>query len=345
MVGAICQELVLQQQFLNGNEIETIYFGGGTPSLLSKAEILQIWLQINDLFDVSPTVEVTFECNPDDITPSYLLDLRQTPVNRLSIGVQSFRDADLQFMNRAHTSNEATRCIEDAQKIGFDNLTVDLIYGTPGMSDTAWKANIDQLLALNVPHLSCYALTVEPQTALDYFIKKGTAQPVDDEQAERQFILLVEWLTAAGYRHYETSNFALPSFESRHNSSYWKGTPYLGIGPSAHSYLPGIRQWNIANNAAYLKSIHSSVIPFEREELSLIDQYNERVMVGLRLDEGVQLEQLQSDFGTFAKYFEEAMQQWIIDDYAETKKGAIRLTKAGKFLADGIAASCFLEEE
>lgn len=255
MVQAILREIQLQQNYLDGLAVSSIYFGGGTPSILPEEDLQALLQALHQHFNITPDAEITLEANPDDLTAAKLAALKAAGINRLSIGVQSFHEEDLQWMNRAHNSQQATQCITLAQAAGFENITIDLIYGGPTLSDEGWAANVQQAIALKVPHLSCYALTVEAGTALDHFIKKKKMAAVDTDKAARHFEQLMQWMQAAGYEHYEISNFALPGWHSRHNSSYWQGKSYLGIGPSAHSFNGTSRQWNIANNTAYILSL------------------------------------------------------------------------------------------
>ncbi len=344
MVSAILRELVLQKDYLEGEPLETIYFGGGTPSLLSQRDLDLIFGEIFKYYPIAAQpLEVTLEANPDDLNLLKINELKQSPVNRLSIGVQSFSEEDLRFMNRAHNASEALASIQDAQAAGFENLTVDLIYGSPTTSHEQWEKNLETVFALRIPHLSSYCLTVEPKTALAHQIKKGTARPVEDEHAARQFEFLVEQTTRAGYEHYEISNFAQLGWHSRHNSSYWQGKKYLGIGPSAHSFNGYSRQWNVANNAAYIRSLQAGELPFELEVLTPTQRYNEYVMTGLRTSLGCNLLKI-SKLG-FEEYFAEGAKQFLADGTMERFGDVYRLTASGKFLADGIAAELFAEGE
>ena len=274
MVKAICKEAELRSTYLS-EKIETIYFGGGTPSLSTKLEVSSTIEKMKELFEVGADAEITLEANPDDITEENVLGWKEAGINRLSIGIQSFFEDDLQWMNRAHSASQAFQCIELVQSYGFNNITIDLIYGTPYLDDKKWEQNIRTALSLNIPHLSCYALTVEPKTALAKMIATHKSADVDADKQARHFLILTEQLAAAGFEQYEISNFSLPGFRSRHNSSYWQGKPYLGLGPSAHSFNGKSRQWNIANNALYLKSVEEGIIPFEEEVLTESQQLNE----------------------------------------------------------------------
>lgn len=344
MVAAICRELALQKDYLEGEPLETIYFGGGTPSLLSQRDLDFIFGEIFRHYPISAQpLEVTLEANPDDLTALKINELRQTPVNRLSIGVQSFSEEDLRFMNRAHNASEALSCIQNAQQAGFENLSIDLIYGSPTTSHEQWAANLETVFNLKIPHLSCYCLTVEPKTALAHKIKKGEAKPVEDEYGARQFEFLMEKTAAAGYEHYEISNLALPGHYSRHNTSYWQGKKYLGVGPSAHSFNGISRQWNVANNAQYIRSLETGELSFEMETLTPVHRYNEYVMTGLRTEWGCNLLKIK-ELG-FEVEFAEGARQFLEDGTMERNGDIFRLTPAGRFLADGIAAELFAEGE
>lgn len=349
LLQAMLRELELRRDYLGAEPIETIYFGGGTPSLLDTDDLARLFEQMHQLFTIAPHAEVTLEANPDDLTDAKIEALRQTPVNRLSIGIQSFSDADLQFMNRAHNSAEASRCIQTALAAGFDDLSIDLIYGTPTMSDAQWVANIEAVLAHDVPHLSCYCLTVEPQTALDHFVKKGKAPAVNDAQATRQLAYLMERLKAAGYEHYEISNFAKPGRYSRHNTNYWTGEPYLGIGPSAHSFDGRSRQWNVANNALYIRALAQEntdlTALFEKEILTPSQRYNEYVMTTLRTQWGCRLERIRAIEEAFEEHFLQEVATFLEDGTVQRNGDVFCLTQQGKFLADHIASELFWIED
>jgi len=344
LVAAICKEAILRKAFLQGS-IDTIYLGGGTPSLLSDLELDLILHTLKENYTVSPTAEITLEANPDDIHAEKLHHWYKIGINRLSIGIQSFFEEDLQWMNRAHNAVQAKHCIELAQSAGFHNLTIDLIYGTPGLSDERWKQNIETALSLGIPHISCYALTVEPNTALDHMIRKGKKEEVDTDHQATQFNILTQTLQGAGFEHYEISNFAKPGYRSNHNSSYWKGQPYLGLGPAAHSFDGHlIRQWNISNNTLYINSLQQGIIPFESETLTSVQRINEYLMTSLRTIEGISLNFLEKNWGEermhevlkAAEIFLERKDMILKDDH-------LILTQQGKFLADGIAADLFVE--
>jgi oxygen-independent coproporphyrinogen-3 oxidase len=342
MVAAMLAELDMQAAYLSEKTLGSVYFGGGTPSLLELRELEQIFSKINSLYRLDPGAEITLEANPDDLTTEKLRDLKNyTPVNRLSIGIQSFDDTDLQWMNRAHSARHARACLDDALATGFDDLSIDLIYGAPPTSDTQWADNLRIAFEYKIPHLSCYCLTVEEGTALGTFVRRGQQPPVDEEKAARQFEYLTTNAAAQGYDHYEISNFALPGRHARHNSSYWFGEPYLGIGPSAHSFDGASRQWNIANNALYIKAIAEGRLPFEREVLTTTQRYNEYIMTSLRTMWGVDPKRIAQIGAGFEAYFLQAVRPFCEQGQVEEAAGKYRLTAAGKFLADGIAAELF----
>jgi oxygen-independent coproporphyrinogen-3 oxidase len=344
LLEALKAEITLQKHYLDGQTIETIYFGGGTPSLLSSEEIMKIWDVIETSFPNQDLKEVTLEANPDDLSKDYLKALKSTPINRLSIGIQSFHDKDLQYMNRAHNAKEADYAVKTAQDAGLDNISIDLIYGTPTMTDKEWLQNIQTALALNVTHISSYALTVEPKTALAHAIEKGKTKEPDNSQTAYQFEQLMQSLTTAGFEHYEISNFALPDKYAIHNTNYWKGKHYLGLGPSAHSYNNKSRQWNVANNAAYIKSILAErKVPFEIEQLSFENRFNEYVMISLRTMWGADLNYMASNFGVdITEDFLNNCKEFVEEGKMETKGQNVVLTPKGKLLADGIASELFI---
>ena len=340
-VDALLKEIQLQSTYLPSEPVNTIYFGGGTPSLLSIDELTSILQTLRQTFTVAADAEVTLEANPDDIVEEKLKDWKQVGINRLSIGVQSFFEEDLRWMNRAHTAQQAIGNLQLARQY-FDNITIDLIYGTPTLPDEKWQHNVQQAIALGITHLSCYALTVEPGTALAHMINKHKTIDVNTEDQARQFLLLMNWMQAAGYEHYEISNFALPGKRSRHNSSYWQGASYLGLGPSAHSFNGESRQWNIANNALYIKSLKEDKVPFEVEHLTSTQRLNEYIMTSLRTMEGLNLEYVITGFGEkAANKLKQEAQQFIETGKMQLNNGYLQLTKEGKLFADGIAAELF----
>ena len=342
LISALKKELHLRKNELGEIAIETIYFGGGTPSLLTIDELNDIFEFIYSSYTVVPSAEVTLEANPDDLSINYIIALSTTKVNRLSIGIQSFSDTDLRLMNRAHSSKEAQRCLEAATS-HFNNCSIDLIYGIPNMGDERWRAMIQEALKFNIPHISAYALTVEPKTALAHFIAQGKIQNVDDEQAQRQYHILVEVLGAHGFVNYEISNFGKPDYFSRNNTAYWQGRPYLGIGPSAHSYDGKRRGWNVRNNSKYIRALQEGLIPITYEELSDRDRYNEYVMTGLRTIWGVSLQKVRNDFGrSYRDYLVEQAEKYVEQHFLFWDNDVLLATKKGKFLVDGIASNLFM---
>jgi len=345
LIASLLQEMELQQAYPGGEPLNTIYFGGGTPSLFSPEIIENLIQKANDIFGIEHHAEITLEANPDDINNNWLAGLGKTSVNRLSIGIQSFFDEDLVYLHRAHNADEATEAVKSAQDSGFHNLSIDLIYGIPTLNDERWIENINKALALEVPHISAYALTVEPGTALDLFIRKGKYQNVDDEKAARQFTILMERLAQNNFVHYEISNFCTEGSFSKHNTSYWSGEKYLGIGPSAHSYDGISRQWNVSNISEYIKSINLGIIPAENESLTKIQKFNEYLMTSLRTVWGTDLEKIETVFGKeFHDYTLNEIQPSIVKELAFIADNKIRLTSAGKFFADRIASEMFIEE-
>lgn len=343
---AIAKEITLQKDYLGHETIETIYFGGGTPSLLSGDEVSIIIEKIQELFNVSNNSEITLEANPDDLNLQKLREFRDTPINRFSIGVQSFFDEDLKWMNRAHQANEADSAIKRAQDFGFENLTIDLIYGFSLLNDEKWLSNIEKAIEFQIPHISSYSLTVEPKTALAKFINKGKEKNVDDAQSAAQFQILMETLENNGFEHYEISNFAKPNQYAKHNTNYWKGVSYLGLGPSAHSFNGESRQWNIANNAKYLAELNLNKIPFEKEILSKNDRFNEYLMTSLRTMWGLDLAKISNDFGVdYKDYLLKNTQEFLEKEQLIINNQNIKLSKVGKLYADAIAAELFITED
>lgn len=341
MVAALARELVLRKDEFKNEKVGTIYLGGGTPSVLSASEINFLIETVYRYFDVSVNPEITLEANPDDLSDEKIRELSESKVNRLSIGIQSFYDEDLKMMNRAHNSAEAKKSLAEATK-HFDNITIDLIYGIPGMDDERWKTNIETALSFDIPHVSAYALTVEPKTALKKMIAEGKVNAPKDEVAEKHFRILTETLSHNGFVHYELSNFGKPGYFSRNNSAYWLGEKYLGIGPSAHSFDGRSRSWNVANNSLYLKGIASARLPSETEFLSEKDRYNEYVMTGLRTIWGISLEKVEQDFGSdFKEYLLREAQNFLSEGLLSLKNDVLKATPKGKFLTDGIASDLF----
>jgi oxygen-independent coproporphyrinogen-3 oxidase len=342
MLEAMKHEISSQKSYLDKERIDTIYFGGGTPSLLQPEEINYLLDELFRNHEVEHNAEITLEANPDDLNPARIKQLQQTPVNRLSIGIQSFFDDDLKWMNRAHRSIEAENAVKRAQDAGLDNITIDLIYGYPLLTDQKWQHNISQAFALQVPHISAYSMTIEPQTALASFIRKGKQPAMNEEQSARQFLSLMDAMERRGYEHYEISNFCIPNHYSKHNSNYWKGVKYLGIGPSAHSFNGYSRQWNIANNAKYIQYVRQNQIAFEIENLSDTDKVNEYVMTSLRTMWGLNLDKLALLHERAADDIKEAAAEFISKGWLRPINETLTLTKSGKLYADHIAAELFI---
>jgi len=349
MVLALAKELQMRKIEFENEIVETIYFGGGTPSILQIEDLRFLIDAVYENYSVSENPEITLEANPDDLYPNmsfrgarnFSEDYKSIGINRLSIGIQSFFEDDLQLMNRAHNSAEARKCLEEATKY-FDNISLDLIYGIPGMSSEKWKQNIETALSFGIPHISSYALTVEPKTTLSKLIITGKIAKPKDEVAEEHFHILVETLEKNGFIHYELSNFGKENYFSKNNSAYWLGKKYLGIGPSAHSYDGISRSWNVSNNAIYLKSLEENKLPNEMEILSKTDRYNEYVMTGLRTIWGVSLDRIEKEFGlTYLEYLQKQSRKFIDDRSLFVENNILKPTQKGKFLADGIASDLF----
>jgi len=343
MLKALRTEIILRKNYLNTEKIETIYFGGGTPSLLSANEVQILIGQITDQFEVSSNAEVTIEANPDDLNPQYVRELRNTLINRFSIGIQSFHEDDLKWMNRAHTASEAQSSIKRIQDAGFENISADLIYGYPLLGNAKWEFNIQQLLDYQVPHISSYSITVEPKTALASFINKGKQANMDEGQSASQFLILIDRLAESGFEHYEISNFAKPGMYSRHNSNYWDSVSYLGIGPSAHSFNGESRQWNISNNSKYINEIELKKIPAETEILSTENRINEYIMTSLRTSKGMNLQLLSEKFGSdYSNEIYNGLESFLGKDWININGQLVTLTRDGKLFADHIASELFL---
>lgn len=341
LIEAIKEELRLQASYLQNHAIDTIYFGGGTPSLLSAEELQSIFASIERYYSINELKEFTLEANPDDLDANYLNALQNTSVNRLSIGVQSFKEADLLFMNRAHSIQQVDYALKCAQDKGFTNISIDLIYGTPNLSMKEWEQHLNTMLTYEIPHFSSYGLTVEPKTTLAHQIKTKQLPALNPDEAAQQFLLLIDWAKENNFDHYEISNFGKPGAHAIHNTNYWKGIPYLGIGPSAHSFNHKSRQWNIANNQVYIKSIlQDQTIPATVEELSIADQVNEYVMTSLRTMWGCDLDKIKNTWHTTLDtvIIEKYIQQQLLTQHQQT----IFLSKQGKLFADAIAADLFI---
>jgi oxygen-independent coproporphyrinogen-3 oxidase len=347
LLEALLKEILLQKDWLECEKIDTIYLGGGTPSLLNAEELSQLFDALFNPFKMGSLKECTLEANPDDLSVSYLRELRQTPVGRLSIGIQSFREEDLRYMNRAHNAQQSDYAIKAAQDLGFTNLSIDLIYGTPGLSDAAWLQNIAKMASLDVPHFSAYALTVEEGTALHHSIAKKGAVPVDAAQSAAQAEILMDEAPRLGYSQYEISNFAKPDWYALHNTAYWRGTPYLGLGPSAHSFNGrDIRQWNVANNAMYIQSLlQEGKVPLEQEHLTPVQRLNEYIMTSLRTMWGCDLQKVRTDWGEdYGTLLLRDAQPLIEGGRMVKSYEHLILTRDGKLFADGIAAELFFSE-
>jgi oxygen-independent coproporphyrinogen III oxidase len=360
MVEAIVTEINITPLLQNGKVekeiVSTLYFGGGTPSIVSIDDLKIIFEALHDRFVFGNDAEITLEANPDDITDTKLKEWKTLGINRLSVGIQSFVEAELVWMNRAHNATESLLCIDKIQEAGFTNFSVDLIYGSPLLSDEDWKKNVDIVIEKNIPHISCYALTVEPKTALDKMIAQHKKENVDAEKQAGQFLLLMDWMEQAGYEHYEISNFAKPGLRSKHNSSYWSGEKYYGFGPAAHAFVPGespsrgdspgtnaaSRQWNVANNSLYIQSLQNNIIPFEKEVLTKTQQLNEYIMTSLRTMEGLDLVYVGKIFGEAESCrIKAAGSKYESTGKLKTVNSKLILTREGKLFADGIAADLF----
>lgn len=356
MVEAICKEIQPRPPIsppvgeemnkiameMEAEIISTLYFGGGTPSILHADDLQQIFSALHNRFVFADDIEITLEANPDDITDEKLAAWKSFGVNRLSIGIQSFLEEELVWMNRAHTAAESLICIDKIRAAGITNFSVDLIYGSPILSDANWKKNVDLIIEKNIPHISCYALTVEPKTALEKMVEQQKKEPVDAEKQSRQFLLLMDWMEAAGYEHYEISNFAKPGLRSKHNSSYWSGESYYAFGPAAHAFDGKRRRWNVANNSLYIQSLEKNIIPFEEEILTETQQLNEYIMTSLRTMEGLDLNFVSKNFGEkFSTELQVASHKYNSAGKVKIENSRIILTKEGKLFADGIAADLF----
>jgi oxygen-independent coproporphyrinogen-3 oxidase len=341
-VDALLTEIELRKSVFDQQTINSIYFGGGTPSLLSEEDLNRIFATLFTSFSVSPLAEITLEANPDDLSLEKIKVLKNTPINRLSIGIQSFRDEDLRFMKRAHNAKEALSSIKNCKQAGFTNLTIDLIYGTPGMDSSAWLENLNIAFDLDIPHISSYALTVEPNTELHHQVLHQKVSNVDENQSAAQFEILTSQMKRNGYEQYEISNFCKPGAYSKHNSSYWKKDMYLGLGPSAHSFYDNKRLWNVSNNTKYVKSLAQNLLPLQEEVLSLEDRYNEYVMTSLRTKWGCSIAEIENNFSSeLAVYFRNEIELYVSTENVLVKKEVYYLSEKGKLLADKIASDLF----
>ena len=338
---AIIQEIEIQKNYLS-QPIETLYFGGGTPSLLPMDDFHKILDKLRSVYSLDSNIEFTIEANPDDIQPKQVNAWKKAGVNRLSIGIQSFQPAALQWMNRAHTTEQAHEAIRAAQGEGIENISIDLIYGTPHLTNDDLKADLAMIDQYQIQHLSCYALTVEEKTALHAMIQNKKIDRVHPEHQAAHFEIITNYTEKIGMEHYEISNFSKPGFRSKHNSNYWKGIPYLGLGPSAHSYNKNTRQWNVANNQLYFSTLEKKELPFEIEQLPVATKYNEYMMISLRCMEGFSLEYITQNFGPeFHAHTLEITQGFLVKKWLNETSQGYTLTKSAKFFADGIASDFF----
>ena len=342
VLKSICLELEMRAQELQSMPVASIYFGGGTPSMLNDDELGAIFQVIEANYQVLPSVEITLEANPDDLSLKKITQLAVTPINRLSIGVQSFFEADLKLMNRAHTAKEALESLKIAQTY-FDNITIDLLYGMPEMSNVRWEENLQIAFDLKLNHLSCYALTVEPKTPLAHFIKTAQHPPLKDAVAAQHFQTLVNATAKAGFTHYEVCSFGKPGYFSKHNSSYWLGKPYLGVGPSAHSFDGKKRSWNVSNNKQYINTIAKNELPLTSELLTPENRFNEYIMTGLRTIWGVSLKRIEEEFGLGVQTsLLNNAHGYLASKTLKIENAHLKMTPKGQFLSDGIASDLFI---
>lgn len=348
MIKAIANEIALTPYISNNKKTpaNTIYFGGGTPSILNTGDLDIIFTALHKKFTITTDAEITLEANPDDITSEKLQQWKALGINRFSLGIQSFDDAELQWMNRAHNAAESLLCIDKIREAGFNNFSVDLIYGSPLLNNDGWKKNVDTVISKKIPHISCYALTVEPKTVLEKLIALKKKENTDAEKQAQQFLLLMDWMKKSGYEHYEISNYALPGMRSRHNSSYWSGEKYYGFGPSAHSFDGNSRRWNIANNLIYLLKLKQGILPYEEETLTKTQQLNEYIMTSLRTAKGLNTTFVNDNFGADkTAILNKTAGKWIVNKKLKIENGNLILTKQGKLFADGIAADLFFSDD
>ena len=343
LVNALAREAKAEKDYLAGETVHTVYFGGGTPSLLEISDLQFLISDLKKHYPVAADAEITLEANPDDVTMEAVQQWKSLGINRLSIGIQSFFEEELRWMNRAHNASQAKACIENSYAAGIDNLSIDLIYGSPLLTDDMWEQNVATAIAYNIKHLSCYALTVEEKTPLHKKISLQKSSDVDSDKQARQFLQLMQWLRAAGYEHYEVSNFAKPGFRSRHNSAYWKGTPYLGLGPSALSFNGSERRWNISNNTVYIKTVNAGAPQRETEVITPAQQLNETIMISLRTMEGIDLSRIRETWGAKEQLrLEKDLQKYISSGLVQMNDHHAQLTDEGMLRADGIAADLFV---
>ncbi|MDF2437320.1 MAG: coproporphyrinogen oxidase [Bacteroidota bacterium] len=342
-LAALKKEIELQTEYLSGESISTIYFGGGTPSMLAQHELMEIFEALHKNFRIEQGSEITLEANPDDLTLKKITELKGSPVNRFSIGIQSFYDEDLKLMNRAHNANEALDAVKYAQDNGFENITIDLIYGIPGLTEHKWRNNLQIAFAIGVKHISAYCLTVEPKTALAHAVKTGSIKNVNDAESVKHFEIMLEGMKTNGFIQYEISNFCKEGFYSMHNSNYWLKEKYLGLGPSAHSFDGNSRQWNVSNNALYIKGVESNQLNYEKEVLNTDQKYNEYVLTSLRTIWGTDLQYISRSFGE--KYLSNCKNEaskYINAEELFCRENKLFLTDKGKLIADRIAGDLFI---
>lgn len=345
MIKCMAEEIKLRKSYLFNKRLNSIYFGGGTPSILNENDLKILFEEIRNHFIIDKNTEVTFECNPDDLSKEKLKILKNIGVNRLSIGIQSFKDKDLQFMNRSHNSNQAKNCIKDAQDMGFENISIDLIFSLPNQSLNDWKRNLEIAFSLEIQHISAYSLTIEEKTKLKHLIDTNQINELDDIESSKHFEILVSECEKRGFIQYEISNFGRENYFSKHNSNYWIGEEYLGIGPSAHSFNGDSRQWNISNNTKYIKQINESVLPFEKEQLSNSQKYNDYIMTSLRTIWGVDLNLIKNKFGIDAFiHLKKEMIKWLESEDIYLEEEKLFLTTKGKFISDSICSDLFILE-
>lgn len=342
LLSAILKEIELRADYLADNKVSSIYLGGGTPSVLNEQELNSIFEKLSEFYHWDENAEITFEANPDDLEKDYLKVLQNSPVNRLSIGLQALKQDQLEWMNRSHSLQQSYQLMEDLPGHGFENISVDWLYGFPGLSEEQLIHQLEWTKQHNIPHFSAYALTVEPGTALSHNIRKGKEPLWDEELSSTHFDLIMDWVTDQPYEHYEISNFALPAKRAKHNSSYWSGSPYVGIGPSAHSYNGDERQWNVANNAAYMNALETGKLKYELESLRPEDRFNEWIMTGIRLKEGLELEELEDRYKVYREHFYKKIRQTHLKDWLLIEDGCLQLSRKGKHFADRIASHLFV---
>lgn len=343
VVHCIVKELEIRKNYLKEEPLDSIYFGGGTPSVLDIQEVARIIIKIREHYRINEDAEISFEVNPEDVSIDYFKDLRKLGINRISIGVQSLDDGILSFLNRKHSVEEAISCINNSVEAGIDNISIDLIYGIPGLSDDMWKESLERIKCLPVKHLSAYCLSIDENTVFEYKMRKGEFIPMSDEDCEAQYNILLDWAKNNGFQHYEISNFCKSNYYSRHNSAYWMQKPYLGVGPSAHSYNGHSRQWNTSNNANYITSVNKGVIPFQKEDLNLKDRFNEYILTSLRTVWGINKKVVTRMFGVkYLQHVVEKSEKYLDSGHLQIDKNCIKLTEKGMFISNDIISEIFI---